>query len=45
MHLRKGTVGKGEKVKGRKGGSVYSEPGISVDGDSRHNTEEGFPSK
>jgi hypothetical protein len=28
---------------GRKGGgSVYSQPGIRVDGNSRHDTEEGF---
>jgi hypothetical protein len=43
MHLRRGTVGEGEKGMGRKGGgSVYSQPGIRVDGNSRHNTEEGF---
>jgi hypothetical protein len=27
---------------GRKEGSVYSQPGIRVDRDSRHDTEEGF---
>jgi hypothetical protein len=43
MHLRRGTVGEGEKGMGRKrGGSVYSQPGIRADGDSRHDTEEGF---
>jgi hypothetical protein len=46
MHLRRGTVGEGEKGMGRKGGgSVYSQPGIRVDGDSRHDREEEFPSK
>ncbi len=44
MHLRRGTIGEGEKGMGRKrgGGSVYSQPGIRADRDSRHNTEEGF---
>jgi hypothetical protein len=43
MHLRRGTVGEGEKGMGRKGrGSVYSQPGIRVDGNSRHDSEEGF---
>ncbi len=43
MHLRRGTVGEGEKGMGRKGGvSVYSQPGIRVDGNSHHDTEEGF---
>jgi hypothetical protein len=46
MHLRRGTVGEGEKGMGRKwGGSLYSQPGIRVDRDSRHDTEEGFQSK
>jgi hypothetical protein len=46
MLLKWGTVGEGKKGMGRKGGgSVYSQPGIRVDGDSRHDTEEGFPSK
>jgi hypothetical protein len=46
MHLKWGTVGEAEKGMGRKGGgSVYSQPGIRVDRDSRHDTEEGFPSK
>jgi hypothetical protein len=43
MNLRRGTVGEREKGMGRKGGgSVYSQPGIRVDGNSRHDTEEGF---
>ncbi len=43
MHLRRETVGEGEKRMGRKGGgSVYSQPGIRVDGNSHHNSEEGF---
>jgi hypothetical protein len=43
MHLTRGTAGEGEKGMGRKGGgSVYSQPGIRMDGDSRHDTEEGF---
>jgi hypothetical protein len=44
MYLKWGTVGEGEKGMGRKwgGGSVYSQPGIRVDGNSRHDTEEGF---
>ncbi len=43
MHLRRGTVGEGEKGMGRKGGgSVHSQPGIRVDGNSRHDSEEGF---
>jgi hypothetical protein len=42
MYLKWGTVGEGEKGMGRKGGSVYSQPGIRVDWNSRHNTEEGF---
>jgi hypothetical protein len=46
MHLKWGTVGEGKKGMGRKGGGlVYSQPGIRVDGDSRHDTEEGFLSK
>jgi hypothetical protein len=40
--LSRGTVGEGEKGMGRKGGSVYSQPGIRVDRNSRHNAEEGF---
>jgi hypothetical protein len=45
MHLRRGTVGEGEKGMGRKReGSVYSQPGIRADRDSCHDTEEGFPS-
>ncbi len=33
------------KENGEEGGeSVYSQPGIKADGDSRHNTEDGFPS-
>jgi hypothetical protein len=41
--LKWGTVGEGEMGMGRKGGrSVYSQPGIGVDGNSRHETEEGF---
>jgi hypothetical protein len=43
MHLKRGTVGEGEKGIVRKGGgSVYSQPGIRVDRDLRHDTEEGF---
>ncbi len=43
MYLKWGTVGEGEKGTGRKrGGSVYSQPGIRVDGNSRQNTKEGF---
>jgi hypothetical protein len=42
MHLKWGTVGKGERGWGGEGGSVYSQPGIRVDGSSRHDTEEGF---
>jgi hypothetical protein len=42
MHLRRGTVGEGEKGMGRKRGGAYSQPGIRADGDSRHDTEEGF---
>jgi hypothetical protein len=46
MNLKRGTIGEGEKGMGRKGmGSVYSQPGIRVDGDLRHDTEEVFPSK
>jgi hypothetical protein len=45
MHLKWGTVGEGKKGMGRKGGSIYSQPGIRVDGDSHHDIEEGFPSK
>jgi hypothetical protein len=49
MYLKWGTIGEGKKGMGRKGkgerGSVYSQPGIRVDGDSRHVTKEGFPSK
>jgi hypothetical protein len=41
--LKWGIVGEGEKGMGRKGGgSVYSQPGIRVDGNSCHDTEEGF---
>jgi hypothetical protein len=42
MHLRRGTVGEREKGMGRKGGSVYSQPGIRVDGNLRNDTEAGF---
>ncbi len=36
-------MGKGKREWGGKGGgSVYSQPGIRVDGNSRHDTEEGF---
>jgi hypothetical protein len=44
MYLKWGTVGEGEKRMERKGGrgSVYSQAGIRVDGNSRHDTEEGF---
>jgi hypothetical protein len=42
MHLKRGTVGEGEKGMGRKGGSVYSQPGIRADRNSCHDTEEGF---
>jgi hypothetical protein len=46
MHLRRETVREREKGMGRKGGgSVFSQPGIRVDWDLRHNIEEGFPSK
>jgi hypothetical protein len=47
MHLRRGTAGKRERGMGRKGGGglVYSKPGNRVDGNTRHNTKEGFPSK
>jgi hypothetical protein len=49
MYLKWGTVGEGKKGMGRKGkgvrGSVYSQPGIRMDRDLRHDTEEGFPSK
>jgi hypothetical protein len=34
--------GNGEETEGGKGGSVYSQPGIGVDGKSHHNSEEGF---
>jgi hypothetical protein len=45
MHLKWGTVGEGEKGMGRRGGgSVYSQPGIGVDGNSRHD-KGGTPSK
>ncbi len=42
--MKWGTVGEREEGMGRKGagGSVYSQPGIRVDGNSCHNTEEGF---
>ncbi len=41
--MKRGTVEEGEKGMGRKGGgSVYSPPGIRADGNSRHDTEEGF---
>jgi hypothetical protein len=43
MYLKWGTVGEGEKGMGRRGGgSVYSQPGFRVDGNSRHDTKEGF---
>ncbi len=44
MYLKWGTVGEGEKGMGRKrgGGSVYSQPGIRVDGNLRHDIKEGF---
>ncbi len=49
MYLKWGAVGEGKKGTGSKGkgggGSVYNQPGIRVDGDSRHVTKEGFPSK
>ncbi len=49
MYLKWETVGEGKRGRGGKGrgkgGSVYSQPGIRVDGDSRHVTKEGFPSK
>jgi hypothetical protein len=45
MHLRRGTVGEGEREWGGREGSVYSQPGIRVDRDLRHDIEEGFPSK
>jgi hypothetical protein len=46
MHLRRGTVGRGKGEQGRKGGGlVYSQPGTRVDGNSRHETKEGFSSK
>jgi hypothetical protein len=37
-------VGDGQTARGRNGGegSVYSQPGIRVYGNSRHDTEEGF---
>jgi hypothetical protein len=36
-------LGKGRREWGGKGGgSVYSQPGIRVDGNSRHDTKEGF---
>jgi hypothetical protein len=43
MYLKWGTVGEREEGMGRKGGGglVYSQPGIRVDGNSRHDTEEG----
>jgi hypothetical protein len=42
MYLKWGTIGEREEGMGRKGGgSVYSQPGIRVDGNSRHDTEEG----
>ncbi len=44
--FEKGNRWGGKKGMGRKGGrSVYSQPGIRADRDSRHDTEEGFPSK
>jgi hypothetical protein len=44
MYLKWGSVGEGEKGMGMKRGrgSVYSQPGIRVDRNSRHDTEEGF---
>ncbi len=43
MYLKWGTVGDGEKGMWRTGGgSVYSQPGIRVDGNLCHDTEEGF---
>jgi hypothetical protein len=46
--LRRGIVGKGERGKGNgeEGGGVeYSQPVTRVDGNLRHDTKEGFPSK
>jgi hypothetical protein len=52
MHLSKENCWEGERGKGERGGSEYSQPGIRVDGNSRHDTKrrdfqvrEGFPSK
>jgi hypothetical protein len=44
MYLKWGTVGEKEEGMGRKGGGVlgYIQPGIGVDGNSRHNSQEGF---
>jgi hypothetical protein len=33
---------RGGKGRGKGGGSVYSQPGIGVDGESHQNSEEGF---
>jgi hypothetical protein len=46
MHLKWGTVGEGEKGMGRRrgGGSVYSQPGIRVDGNLHHD-KGGIPRK
>jgi hypothetical protein len=35
-------LGRGKGNGEERGGSVYSQPGIRADGDSRHDTEEGF---
>jgi hypothetical protein len=45
MYQARGTVGRGKGEWGCGGGwSVYSQPGTRVDGNSRHDTKEGFPS-
>jgi hypothetical protein len=46
MHLSKGSRWRGERGN-REGevGSVSCQPGTRVDGNSRHGTKEGFPSK
>ncbi len=44
MHLSKGNRWEGERGMGE-WGSVYSQLGTRVDGNSRHDTKEGFPSK
>ncbi len=47
MHLSKGNRWEGERWMGEwgGGGSVYSQLGTRVDGNSRHDTKERFPSK